>query len=138
MYQNVILLGIILALVYTELTGLPTGGLVSAGYLALAWMQPERILLTLLLSLASFAVVRLLDQVLILYGKRRFAVCVLVGAALSVVFRWFPVAGEVRAIGFLVPGLIASDMVRGGVVRTLTGLASVTLVLVLVLFGCAG
>ena len=42
---------------------------------------------------------------------------------------------DVRAIGFIVPGLIANDMIKQGVLNTVLGVAVVTALVRLVLLG---
>ncbi|MBQ5364904.1 MAG: hypothetical protein IIU49_02420, partial [Spirochaetales bacterium] len=62
---------------------------------------------------------------IIIYGRRRFMVVIL----LSVIFTWAveqlthtgAIGIDIRMVGFIIPGLIANDMLRQGVVRTLAG-----------------
>ncbi|NLB39479.1 MAG: poly-gamma-glutamate biosynthesis protein PgsC, partial [Clostridiales bacterium] len=77
-------MSVLLGLVYTEFTGMLTGGLVSAGYLALFVQQPARIGATLAFSGLIWLAMRALSVRVILYGRRRFALTV----ALSFV-AWF-------------------------------------------------
>ena len=72
MYNQVILLSVIISLLYTELTGY-SAGLIISGYLALNLQNPTRLAYTLLSAAAAVAVCRLLAKAVILYGRRRFA-----------------------------------------------------------------
>ena len=83
MLQQAITLSIILSFLSTELLGVFTGGLVSAGYLAFFIEQPYRILSTLVLSVIVYAITKLVSKVVILYGRRRFMVTVIVGILLG-------------------------------------------------------
>ena len=124
MQQAAIALSVILGFLSAELFGLHTGGLISAGYLAFYVERPYRLLSTLLMALAIYGAVRLLSRFLIVYGSRRFMLSVL----LSLLGAWllekgFYYAGaipqDMRAVGYIVPGLIANDMLRQGVLKTL-------------------
>jgi poly-gamma-glutamate biosynthesis protein PgsC/CapC len=135
-------IGLIVSFVYTELTGLLGGGLVVPGYLALYMNQPARVVATLLAALGAYAVVWALSNAVILYGRRRFAACILAGfwigwamARAGVKIGWG--GHELRTIGYIVPGLIASDIARQGVIRTVASviLLSTAVRLILILAG---
>jgi poly-gamma-glutamate biosynthesis protein PgsC/CapC len=131
-------LGIAFGFLSYELVGLSPGGIVTPGYVALFMDQPVRILGTLLVSIATFLLVRQASRFFILFGRRRFAVVMLA----SFLLRWVwevslarsPVdLPELRVIGFIVPGLIANDMERQGVLNTAATLLIVASILRLVL-----
>ncbi len=137
----IIFAGIAIALLVTELTGYSPGGIVAAGYLALFAGQPVWLAGTLAAALATFAVVRGLETRLLLYGRRQFAIYLLTGmlvgqAAMLLTrgnSRW---ESGILVIGYLVPGLIARDFTRQGIIATLvaTGL-TVALIRLLALAG---
>ena len=52
MYNQIILLGVMVSMIFTELTGL-SAGLIVPGYLVLALHSPGRIVCTLLLAAAA-------------------------------------------------------------------------------------
>jgi gamma-polyglutamate biosynthesis protein CapC len=114
-------LGLTLSLLVSEVFGLASAGLVVPGYLALYLDQPARIAATLLVAAAAWALVRFgLARLVVLYGRRRFGVTVLTGFLLNaaldhVVFVLPPEAAGVRAIGYIVPGLIANTALAQGV-----------------------
>jgi poly-gamma-glutamate biosynthesis protein PgsC/CapC len=114
-------LGLAVSLLVSELFGLASAGLVVPGYLALFLDQPARLLGTFAMSLTTWLIVRqVLDRIMVLYGRRRFAVTVLTGFLLNMVLartlRMTPFGGlDVRSIGFIIPGLIASEMLSQGV-----------------------
>ena len=54
MYDQIILLGVLVSLAFTELTGL-SAGLIVPGYLALCLESPQRIAYTLALSLCAWS-----------------------------------------------------------------------------------
>lgn len=124
MTDSAIILGIITSFLYTEATGFLAGGLVGSGYLAIFLSQPLRIASTFAVAGASRFLVGLLARRVILYGRRRFMALVLAGMALSWAMEFLagtlPSPGaDLRAIGFIVPGLIANDIWKQGFAKTL-------------------
>ena len=115
MYNQVILLSVIISLLYTELTGY-SAGLIISGYLALNLLNPTRLAYTLLSAAAAVAVCRLLAKAVILYGRRRFALMLL----LTFFFSWGAEALglSVPMIGVVLPGLLAREFDRQGFVST--------------------
>ncbi len=115
MYNQVILLSVIISLLYTELTGY-SAGLIISGYLALNLQNPTRLAYTLLSAAAAVAVCRLLAKAVILYGRRRFALMLL----LTFFFSWGAEALglSVPMIGVVLPGLLAREFDRQGFVST--------------------
>ena len=83
MYNQVIILSVIISLIYTELTGY-SAGLIISSYLALNLQNPTRLAFTLLSAGAAVLVCRLLAKGIILYGRRRFALMLL----LTFFFSW--------------------------------------------------
>lgn len=131
MHELSIALGIFGGLLSYELLGISPGGIVTPGYLALFIDQPVRIVGTLIVSFATFAAVRLLSMFILLFGRRRFVAAMLISFLLR--WGWEMVIGQVlvgipelRVVGFIVPGLIANDFERQGVLNTLCILTVVT------------
>ena len=54
MYNEIIVLGVLLSLLFAELTGVSPAGLVVAGYIALSLQTPLRIAYTLLIVLLTW------------------------------------------------------------------------------------
>ncbi len=143
MLETAIGIGITVNLLLTEIFGLASAGLVVPGYLALYLSQPSRLVATALLALVTWAVVRFgLARLVVLYGRRRFGVTVLVGFVLNLLalrlLRVLPAEPlDLRAIGFIIPGLIANQALVQGVWPTLvlTALAAALVRLVLFLAG---
>lgn len=126
MYDGVVMLGVLVSLVFSELTGL-SAGLVVPGYLALSLHTPLRLASTLAVALAAALACRALSELLILYGRRRFGVTLLLAFLFSALLgRVGPAFGVADAIGVLVPGLIAHEFDRQGVRDTLLSLTATT------------
>lgn len=143
MYDLAISLSVLLSFGLFEAFGLLSGGMVSAGYLCLYLEQPFRIVTTLLLAVIVYLLTRLAERWVILYGRRRFMLTIV----LSLIFAWVIeqfllgialIPQDIRIIGHVVPGLIANDMYKQGIRRTLLGVAVVsalTRLLVMVVTG---
>lgn len=145
MVELAIGIGLALGLLASEVFGLAAAGLVVPGYLALYLDQPGRLIATVLVATATWAAVRFgLSRAVVLYGRRRFAVTVLVGyllnAALEQALLALPAESlELRAIGYIVPGLIANTALSQGLFVTLgtTFLVAAAVRVLLVLFAHA-
>lgn len=123
MLQQAIGLSIILGFISTELLGLFTGGLVSAGYLAFFLEQPYRVASTLVLSLVVYGLTKLIGKAVILYGRRRFMLTVILGILLGWVYESHAyylngISQDLRIIGYMIPGLLANDMCKQSAWRT--------------------
>jgi len=140
MIIEAIALGLVLGLLFYETVGFSPGGMIVPGYLALFLLEPWRVVGTLAVAVATFAVIRVLGEWLILYGRRRFVLTVLVGFALARAAEAMPLpAGiappDLRVIGFVVPGLIANDIEHQGVPGTVLSVLAVAGVVRLILAG---
>lgn len=127
MVETAIGLGLVMSLIFSETLGLAAGGMVVPGYLALMIHEPLRILGTIAVALLTYGTLKLLSRYVLIYGRRRIVVAVLVGftfGALSrdlllIQMKGAPVPIDLRTIGFVIPGLIANWMERQGVLQTL-------------------
>lgn len=145
MEYELVFLALLASLAFTGITGFFAGGIIVPSYLVLFVNQPARLVGTLIAALLTFLCYRLASRYLILFGKRMFVFMVLVGSIWT--FCWIhffpllsPVALEFRVVGWVVPGLIANNFQRQGIVTTLAGLITVTVVVYLVgrIFGLIG
>jgi len=110
-----LLVGILLAVLFTELTDVFPGGIIVPGYMALYLDQPMRLLVTILAAVLSLITYRLLSRYLILFGRRRFVMMVFLGVLWAellflLVPRLFSFSLEIRAVGWLIPGLLANNL----------------------------
>ncbi|MDR7544386.1 MAG: poly-gamma-glutamate biosynthesis protein PgsC [Armatimonadota bacterium] len=132
-------IGLIVSLVLSEAVGLSAGGLITPAYLALLADQPWRLAGTLIAAALALGLYRAIAAFLILFGRRRFVAMVLLG----ILCKWAVAAlapglaatlgVPVGAMGFVLPGLIANDFERQGVLATLAMLALTTAACVLAL-----
>lgn len=133
MIPELFLIGLVVGFLYYELVGLSPGGVIPPAYFALFLRQPERMATTLLVALVVWAGMLLLQKHTFLYGRRRLLTALLMGFAVkwlaeSVVAPAVSSPVEIHAIGYIVPGLVASDMVRQKVLPTTISLGIVTMI----------
>ena len=137
--NELIFAGIVLSLLFAELIGISPGGIVVPAYFVLYWDDPFRMALTLLVAGLSMVSVRLLSRYMILYGRRRFAMYLIIGMLLKAAFGALfmaspiPIPNLALSIGYIIPGLIASDAERQGPVPTVLALGIVTALLKLIM-----
>ena len=129
-----IALGLVVSLLLGELCGLTVGGMVVPGYVALYMGFPEVVGLTIGAAWLTYASVRLLGSVMVVYGRRRTVVTILIGFLLGslidfvVVSRFAELSAELgmshdlATVGFIIPGLIAIWIDRQGLFDTSAGL----------------
>jgi len=132
--------GLAVSLLFTELFGIASSGLVVPGYLALSLHSPGQLIATLAVALITFAIVRVLGTFMIIYGRRRIALMILIGYILGMlVQQWSGLwIQDFAVIGFIIPGLISIWMDRQGMFETLASLAIVAVVVRLILILVVG
>lgn len=144
MIEQAIGLGLVLSLIFSEIFGLAAGGMVVPGYLSLQIHQPEKVIGTILVGLATFGLVRFFSNFMFIYGRRRTVITILIAFALGWISRAYfmwdiaSVHIELRAIGFIIPGLIAIWMERQGVIATISIMVIVSILVRLSLMVLTG
>jgi poly-gamma-glutamate biosynthesis protein PgsC/CapC len=155
-------IGLVVSLLFSELFGLAAGGLVVPGYIALYLTRPIDIAVTLAAALLTFFLIRIASSFVIIYGRRRTAVMILVGYAAGLFLdaalaAFYEVGAESLApsvatstdalavatagrdmleagvIGYIVPGLIAIWLDRQGILPTFAALVTSAVVVRLLL-----
>lgn len=134
-------IGLAVSLLFTELFGIAAGGMIVPGYLALNLHRPLNVVVTIGAGFVTFAIVHAMSSFVIVYGRRRTVLMILVGYLVGMLIRWstgsLALGGmELDVIGFIIPGLIAIWLDRQGIIETLGALltAAVVVRLILVLF----
>ena len=134
-------IGLAIGLVLVEFLGLYAGGMVVPGYIALEMHQPGSVVLTFIDALIIFFFIKIISQFLIIYGRRRIALIVLIafllGAFLLHVFSSYYVVTNVgqvyTVIGYIIPGLIALAIDRQGIIETFATLLTASVIVRLIL-----
>jgi len=134
-------IGLVISLAFSEILGLTAGGMVVPGYVALYLDRPLVIGITLLISYLTYFIVRSLSAVMIIYGRRRTVLMILVGFAMGALVRSLGhlelsvTTIDLTVIGYIIPGLIAIWIDRQGLVESFSSLiiASVIVRIILIL-----
>lgn len=132
--------GMVIALLFAEKTGIVPAGLVVPGYLALVFDQWRFLLIIIFISVITYLIVQFgVTRFVILYGRRKFAAMLIVGMMVKLVFDYFyPLfpfeVYEFRGIGIIVPGIIANTIQKQGVVVTLASTLIVSFLTFTMLF----
>jgi len=131
-------MGIVISFLFSEFLRISPGGIIVPGYIALFLDQPQRVATTFIVALAVLLVIKLLGRFVIIYSRRRFMLTVLLGYLLG----WLAtqqllpslrIGLEFQIIGFIVPGLIANDMFKQGIWKTVVASLAAALVVRLLL-----
>ena len=134
MYHEIVLAGVAISLLFAELTGRSPAGLVGPGYIALSLQTPQRVVYTLVLAFAAWGIAKFLARFMILYGRRRFAVLILLAFVVDLAVNAAGILSyDPGMIGVLVPGIIAQEMEKQGVVKSMLSLGVVVGILVLLM-----
>jgi poly-gamma-glutamate biosynthesis protein PgsC/CapC len=131
-------IGLAVSLVFSEVFGLAAGGMVVPGYIALALSNPLAVLLTIGAGFATYLIVHALASVVIVYGRRRTVLMILVGYLVGSLIRLVAGGGidaphEYAVVGYIIPGLIANWFDRQGIVATTSTLLTASVVVRLTL-----
>ncbi len=130
--NDVILLGLVISLLFTELTGISPGGLIVPVYLALYIASPIRIVATLLVAVLTYLAFLALERFVIVYGRRRFVVMVVLSILIGGLVANLTVFGlSFNAIGYAIGGIAANDFSKQGVFKSLAALAVVVCLILL-------
>ncbi|MEI6275716.1 MAG: poly-gamma-glutamate biosynthesis protein PgsC [Prolixibacteraceae bacterium] len=139
MIVQLFVIGLLVGFVFYELTGISPGGILVPAYFALFILDYERIFVTISLALLIFLILRLLSSYLILYGRRKFLLAVLISFFLKLLIenQIQPIGImklDLQSIGYIIPGLVANEMDRQKIAPTLLSLGIVTLIIVQISF----
>ncbi len=137
MEYELVFIALLASLLFIGVTGFYPGGIIVPSYLVLFINQPSRLLGTLIAALLTHLCFKLASRYVILFGRRMFVFMVLVGALWT--FCWiqifpaiYPASLEFRVIGWVIPGLIANNFEKQGVVATTAALVTVTVAVYLI------
>ncbi len=131
MHYETVFIGVLLALLYAEIMGLYPGGIIVPAFLALTLDQPFRALATVGVACLSLLTYKAAARYFILFGRRRFVVMLLAGGFWAQAWfllapEFFPAPLELRAVGLIIPGLLANNLERQRFWPTLASLLTVT------------
>lgn len=133
MFFETFLIGIVVAVLYVEIMDVYPGGIIVPAYFAMFLDQPAKLLLTLLVASLGLVSYRVLSRYLILFGKRRFVILILLGIFWAQLFNlvlphMFSSSLDLRAIGWIIPGLLANNLERQRIIPTVASLVTVAVI----------
>ena len=132
-----IVIGTVLSLIVDEVFGIQCGGYIVPGYLAMVWDDIACVLIVFALSLITYLIINyVLPKFMILFGKRKFAVSLIVSIILKLaaemLFPMIPFASVTfRGVGAITPSLLANSYSRQGIIYTIPA----TLIVTYITFG---
>lgn len=127
------LIGIVVAVLYVEIMDVYPGGIIVPAYFAAYLDQPAQLLITLFAASLGLVSYRFLSRYLILFGKRRFVTLILLGVFWAqvcslVLPHVFSSPLDLRAIGWIIPGLLANNLERQRIIPTAASLFTVAVI----------
>ncbi|MBN2194527.1 MAG: poly-gamma-glutamate biosynthesis protein PgsC [Polyangiaceae bacterium] len=131
-------IGLVVSLFFSEAFGIAAGGMIVPGYFALSLTRPGEVALTVAAAFATYTIVHTLATFMVIYGRRRTVLMILVGYLMGMLIGTFaPTLGATDAeravIGYIIPGLIAIWLDRQGVIETISTLVTASVVVRLLL-----
>lgn len=130
MLNTILIIGIISSLLFYELTEISPGGIIAPVYLAIYIDNPQKIIFTILLAVATYLLVSLLSNIMIIYGRRKFAVYILTSLIIKILFERlgitllasYDIFISASAIGVIIPAIIARDIEKQGYLKTISSI----------------
>lgn len=129
-FALVLIIGLAVSLVMSEVFGVSPGGIITPAYLAMTLDDPQVVVVICVIALASYLIVQYgLSRVMMIYGRRKFIAFMLVAVTMKLIMDYcFPLVPfgslEFRGIGLIVPALMANQISKQGPVLTF-GMAAV-------------
>ncbi len=121
----VVALGIALGMIYFHRTGFSPGGIISPGILALHMFSFHVFAWTAAFSIFIFILLEIAVRTFGVYGRQRTALSLLIAALIGLMPTGF-LPLEPVWLGWVIPGLVASDIQRQGFVPTISGLVAIS------------
>ena len=142
MTVNLVILGVLLGIIFYEITDISPGGIIVPGLLALYYRQVDRIIYTLVIAVIAYFIVRLLSKYFVIFGKRRFVLMIIISIFLNVILdlilHSFSLSMlNLTIIGYTIAGIIANDFYKQGLLKTVPALVIVTGLTILIGLLCS-
>ena len=75
---TILVIGILISIIFYELTDVSPGGIIVPGLLVTYINSIERVIFTVIIAFLTFLIVKLLSKYVLVFGKRRFALMIIV------------------------------------------------------------
>ena len=124
---SILIIGILVSIIFYELTDISPGGIIVPGLLVMYFNSIERVIYTVIISLITYLIVKLLSKHILVFGKRRFVLMIIVSTFLNIIVQLITNTLSanllsISIVGYTIAGLIANDFYKQGVKKTLPAL----------------
>ena len=124
---SILIIGILVSIIFYELTDISPGGIIVPGLLVMYFNSIERVIYTVIISLITYLIVKLLSKYILVFGKRRFVLMIIVSTFLNIIVQLITNTLSanllsISIVGYTIAGLIANDFYKQGVKKTLPAL----------------
>jgi poly-gamma-glutamate biosynthesis protein PgsC/CapC len=136
--NELIIVSLIISIIFSDITNIIPGGIIIPFYFVLYIYDPVKIAATVLTSIACVFAVKFLSRYTILYGRRKFAMYIIIGIIIKIIFTYIYFGNSYMfynlsmTIGYVVPGILGRVMERQGIIKTLGGLSIVVLIIAII------
>ena len=136
-FALVLIVGLAISLLCSEIFGISPGGIITPVYLAMVCDDIKIVVFIFLIAAVAFGIVSFGGRPLVLFGRRKFVftmvVAVTLRTILSFVYPFLPYESLIlRGIGVVVPALLANQFSKQGVTLTTVASVGTTIAVVLV------
>ncbi|MDD3171989.1 MAG: poly-gamma-glutamate biosynthesis protein PgsC [Bacilli bacterium] len=137
MMINIIILGVLVSIIYYEITDISPGGIVVPGLMVMYITQVDKMIYTVVISIITYLVVKFISGYLVIFGKRRFVVLIIVSIFINFLMQALLHSLSINLlsisiIGYTITGIIANNIYKQGIKRTIPSLAIVIIILELI------
>ena len=127
---ELLILGLILSIFFYEMSDISPGGIIVPGVMVMYFQQVDRMIYTVVISFITYFIVQFLTKHFIIYGKRKFALMIIVSLFVNIIFSSLMNLLSinmlnVNIVGYTIAGLIAYEMSKQGSFKTISALAIV-------------
>ena len=128
--EEIFFVGLVVGFIYYEFTGLTPGGVIAPAYFAMFVEQPNKILMTLIIALIVWMIVKYASSYFIIFGRRRLLLCLVLGFSFKLIITsWIQpmpfVHIDLQSVGYIIPGLIANDLGKQSFLETVASIGIV-------------
>jgi len=128
------LIGILVSGLFILFFNVFPGGIIVPVYFSFYLSQPKRLFSTLLIAILASLIFKVISKKMILFGRRRFVFLIILSTFLSFLINFllndyhYGFTGY-QSIGFLIPGLLANNIVKQGLLITIISLVTVSIII---------
>ena len=134
---NILVVGIMVSIIFYEITQISPGGIIVPGLLAMYINQPQRIIYTIIVAIVTYFIVKFISRYVIVFGKRRFVLMIIISIVINLILELI-ITGisinllSISIIGYTIAGLIANEVSKQGLNKTIPALVIVMCIIELI------